>query len=90
MKGLHLFSALAAAGLLAGCTQTPGNAETAGASAEQSCLNAVSQKTGSTDVSLERSETVWGASLVVVRSGGSLWRCKFSGGIIKDISSVAG
>jgi hypothetical protein len=90
MKGLQVYSALTAAGLLAACTQAPGAVESASAAAEQSCINAVSQKTGATDVSLERSQTDWGASLVVVRSGGSLWRCKFSGGIIKDISSVAG
>jgi hypothetical protein len=90
MKGLHRFSAIAAAGLLAACSQSPDVTAEAGAAADQACLNAVAQKTGAADAQVERSQTDYGASLVVVRAGGSLWRCKFSGGILKDISSVAG
>lgn len=77
------------AATVAGCSQTPGEVEATGAAAEQTCIRAVVQKTGNADAAVDRSETVWGASLVVVRSGSSLWRCKFSGGIIKDVSSVA-
>jgi hypothetical protein len=77
------------AALLAGCSQSPGEVEATGAAAEQTCIRAVMAKTGNPDGAVERSQTVWNASLVVVRSGSSLWRCKFSGGIIKDVSSVA-
>jgi hypothetical protein len=87
MNRAKIISAFIVAGLLAGCSATSG--ETAGMAAEQACRLRVIGQTGAADATIERSETVWGASLVVVRAGGSLWRCKFSGGIIKDVSSVA-
>ena len=80
---------LACLALLAGCASAPGEADATAAAAEQTCINTVAARTGSADVSVDRSQTVWGASLVVVRAGSTLWRCKFSGGIIKDVSSVA-
>ncbi len=89
MRFPHLVSGVTAATLLAACSQTPGAVESAGAAAEQTCIQAVIRKTVATDATVERSETVWGASLVVVRAGGSLWRCRFSGGVLKGVSSVA-
>jgi uncharacterized lipoprotein YajG len=86
---LRPIAMLACLALLAGCASSPNEVEATGAAAEQTCIRAVAAKTGSTDVAVDRSQTVWGASLVVVRAGSQLWRCKFSGGIIKDVSSVA-
>jgi hypothetical protein len=82
--------AFSCAALMAGCSATPGEADATAAAAEQTCIRAVIEKTGNPQAELDQSQTVWGSSLVVVRSGSSLWRCKFSGGILKDVSSVAG
>jgi curli biogenesis system outer membrane secretion channel CsgG len=86
LRPIATFACLA---LLAGCASSPAETDATNAAAEQTCLSAVTAKTGQSDVSVDRSQTDWGASLVVVQAGSSLYRCKFSGGIIKDVSSVA-
>jgi hypothetical protein len=89
MKPIHIILAATAVAGLSACSQTPEAVVATGAAADQACISAVAQKTGAADGAVEQSQTDYGASLVVVRAGGSLYRCKFSGGVIKDVSSVA-